>query len=74
MPKSKYYFHSKHKLHHKLLMAVGIGISVVSFWRGTWGLMDLYLFPNNPTLSFSASFVVGFIILYITHYAIRELM
>jgi len=55
-------------------MAIGIGIAVVSFWRGAWGLMDIYLFPENPTLSFSASFIIGFVILYITHYIVRELM
>ncbi len=74
MPKAPHHFKTKHKLHHKLIMAVGIGISVVSFWRGAWGLMDIYFFPNNPTLSFSASFVIGFIVLYLTHYIIQELM
>jgi len=74
MPKSKHHFDSKHKLHHKLLMAIGIGISVIAFWRGVWGLMDLYLFPNNPTLSFSASFLIGFIILYATRYLVHELI
>ena len=74
MLKSEHHSNSKHKLHHKLLMAIGIGISVIAFWRGAWGLMDLYLFPNNPTLSFSASFVIGFIILYVTHYVVRELI
>ena len=73
MPKDKHHS-TQHKLHHKLLMAMGIGISVIAFWRGAWGLMDLYLFPNNPTLSFSASFVIGFIILYVTHYVVRELI
>lgn len=74
MPKPKHHFNSKHKLHHKLIMATGIGISVVSFWRGTWGLMDIYLFPNNPALSYSTSFAIGFIILYVTHYVIKELL
>ncbi|MCL5113915.1 MAG: hypothetical protein M1372_01970 [Patescibacteria group bacterium] len=74
MPKSKHHSNSKQKLHHKLLMAMGIGVSVVSFWRGTWGLMDLYLFPNNLTISYLASLIVGVIILYVTHYIIQELM
>lgn len=73
MPKNKR-FNSKHKLHHKLLMALGIGVSVILFWRGAWGLMDLYLFPNNLTLSYAASFVIGFVILYATHYIVKELM
>ena len=74
MPNPKHHFRAKHRIHHKLIMAIGVGIAVVSFWRGTWGLMDIYLFPENPTLSFSASFLVGFIVLYLTHYIIRELL
>ncbi|OGH16511.1 MAG: hypothetical protein A3C30_04975 [Candidatus Levybacteria bacterium RIFCSPHIGHO2_02_FULL_40_18] len=74
MPKSPHRYKIKYKIHHKLIMAIGIGIAVVSFWRGAWGLMDIYLFPENPTLSFSASFIIGFVILYITHYIVRELM
>jgi len=74
MPKPNHRFQIKHRLHHKLIMAVGVGIAVVSFWRGAWGLMDIYLFPENPTISFLASFLIGFIVLYLTHYIIRELM
>lgn len=66
--------HLKHKVHHKLTMALGIGISVIAFWRGVWGLMDLYLFPHNLTFSYTASFIIGFIILYATHYLVNELM
>jgi hypothetical protein len=74
MPKSGNRIDLKRKFHHNLLMAMGIGISVVAFWRGTWGLMDLYLFPNNPTLSSFASLAIGVIILYLTHYLVRELI
>ncbi len=74
MPKIKHHFKSKRKFHHKLIMAVGIGFSVVAFWRGTWGLMDLYLFPDNPTLSHSASLLLGIGILYVTHRIFMELM
>jgi len=41
-----------------------VGFSVVMFWRGAWGLMDLYLFPDNPTLSFSVSLLAGILILF----------
>lgn len=51
-----------------------VGISLVAFWRGAWGLMDLYLFPQNPTLSFTASIGVGFFILLVSHYAVKELI
>jgi len=29
------------------LHAVMIATAVVFFWRGAWGLMDLYLIPSN---------------------------
>ncbi len=57
-----------------IYFALLIGIAVVSFWRGAWGLMDLYLFPDNPSLSFVVSLVVGLSILISTHYLIRELI
>jgi hypothetical protein len=50
-----------------------IGLSVVSFWRGAWGIMDIYLFPNNYELSSWVSIIIGLIILYITNYWTKEL-
>ena len=57
-----------------ILLAILIGSAVISFWRGLWGLMDIYLFPKNPALSFSISVIIGLIILIITHYTTKELM
>ncbi len=73
MPKPKHH-KFKDRLHHKIFMSIGIGLSVIAFWRGAWGLMDLYLFPNDPTLSFLSSFAVGIVILHSTHYIVQELM
>lgn len=50
-----------------------IAFAIVSFWRGIWGLMDLYLFPNNHTLSLWISVLIGLIVLYITKHIIGEL-
>ena len=58
----------------KILYAILIGFAIVSFWRGVWGLLDLYLFPNNLQLSLWVSVVIGLIILIITHKAIKGLM
>lgn len=69
MVKKKTITHSK-----KLFLAVVIGFAVISFWRGVWGLMDVYLFPENLTLSLITSTILGLVILIITHYATRELM
>lgn len=38
-------------------------VAIVLMWRGLWGLMDQYIFPKNPKLSYWLSFVVGFLIL-----------
>jgi len=38
-------------------------VAVVMMWRGIWGLMDEYLLPENPKLSYWTSFISGFIII-----------
>jgi hypothetical protein len=50
-----------------------IGFSVVAFWRGTWGLLDTYLLPNNYALSSWISVLMGLIVLGATHYWTKEL-
>jgi hypothetical protein len=59
--------------HYKALFAITIGFSVIAFWRGTWLLLDLYLFPNSQIKSAIASITIGLGILLITHYTTREL-
>ena len=39
--------------------------AAVSFWRGIWGLMDFYLFPENLPLSFLISLIIGLFILFL---------
>jgi len=51
-----------------------IAIAIIMFWRGLWGLMDLYLFPENLTLSYSASVVLGLIIIYFNGRHFKELV
>lgn len=43
---------------------IGVVFAIVLFWRGTWGLLDLYLFPDNMLLSYLISAAAGIIILY----------
>ena len=45
-----------------VLALVGV-VAVVAVWRGLWGLMDIYLWPDNPKRSNWVSFIVGFVIL-----------
>ncbi|MFH1722412.1 MAG: hypothetical protein ABH950_07405 [Candidatus Altiarchaeota archaeon] len=58
---------------HQTIFALIIGVSVVMFWRGIWGLLDLLLFPGNPHLSYFISFAAGVIILTACDYLVREL-
>lgn len=37
--------------------------AAVNFWRGIWGLMDVYLFPENYALSCLISLIIGLFIL-----------
>ncbi|MEW6592630.1 MAG: hypothetical protein AB1305_02960 [Candidatus Hadarchaeota archaeon] len=49
----------------QLLVYLGGVIAVVMLWRGLWGLMDIYLFPNNRKKSYWASFIIGLVIIMI---------
>lgn len=51
-----------------------IAMSVVLFWRGAWGLMDLYVFPDNDLLSYLVSLAVGIGILFTTQKLADELL
>jgi succinate dehydrogenase hydrophobic anchor subunit len=37
--------------------------AVVMMWRGLWGLLDEYVWPKRPRLSYWATFIVGFAII-----------
>jgi hypothetical protein len=43
-----------------------VAFAIILFWRGVWGLMDVFLFPNNLMLSYIISIIVGVLILYET--------
>jgi hypothetical protein len=64
----------KDKRMRKTIFAVLIAFAVIAFWRGMWGLMDEYLFPNNYLLSLWVSVAIGLVILIITHQTFNELM
>jgi hypothetical protein len=64
----------KRKLKHKILFTVLVALAVVAFWRGAWGLMDTFLFPENYLLSSFTSLLLGIIILVITKYIHKELL
>lgn len=71
MPKKRKDVHFKKPA---LWFTIIIAFAVVSFWRGVWGLMDEFLFPNDYLISSIVSVVIGIVILVITKYARRELI
>lgn len=59
---------SSNRLHYAILTildtvfsAVVAAPAVVGYWRGTWGLSDLYVYPDEPVLSSFASITIGFV-------------
>ncbi|MCK5043117.1 MAG: hypothetical protein KAR23_04365 [Candidatus Aenigmarchaeota archaeon] len=65
---------SKMKSGHQTIFAIVISFAVISFWRGIWGLMDVYLLPENYLLSSWISMFLGLGILAVTHYVTKELL
>ena len=57
---------------HPVFHSILIGTAVVLFWRGMWGVLDLYLFPENEALSFITSIMLGILILLI-HDGLRKI-
>lgn len=62
------------KKHSNIFHILLIGTAAVMVWRGAWGLMDLYVFPNDPTLSYVLSLIVGLLILIVTQKLEDELL
>ncbi len=56
----------KKKIAREVFYTIIIAFAIISFWRGVWGLMDMYLFPSHEVLSFLISVVIGIAILYET--------
>ena len=49
------------------------GLAIVIFWRGAWGLLDLYFFPGDPLMSYVFSAVLGMVVLYLNDFSLSEL-
>lgn len=47
--------------------------AVVLVWRGMWGIMDQYLFPDQPMLSYLISLLLGLFILWVDDKELTEL-
>jgi len=56
-----------------LIESLMVGTALILFWRGAWGLLDLYLFPNNQMLSSAVSVGLGLFILFIDDLELNEI-
>jgi hypothetical protein len=55
----------KKKRRSNILETLLLDLSAVFVWRGTWGLMDKYLFPTHPDISFIFSILLGIALVFI---------
>jgi hypothetical protein len=61
------------KRRHPNANAVVIVLGIIMLWRGVWGLLDTYLLPGSPTLSYLLSIVLGVLILYLDGFSVENL-
>jgi hypothetical protein len=46
-----------------LFQTIVIDLGAIMLWRGVWGLLDVFIFPENQALSFAISSILGIILL-----------
>lgn len=66
-------FKKKESLPKHFVTVFVTAAAVVFFWRGVWGFLDYYLFPENPLLSYLSSIFIGLAILWWDDKRISEL-
>lgn len=64
---------SNHLTTTHVLYAILIGTSMIMLWRGVWGLLDKYFFPQNQSVSYGLSVVIGLLILFFTGKIVKKL-
>jgi hypothetical protein len=63
----------KMKTFKRATFSLLIAFAVITFWRGAWGLLDLYLLPNDEAGSYFVSIAIGLGILVAIDYWTKEL-
>lgn len=58
---------------HPNLYSILIGVSIVMFWRGVWGVLDLYFFPGNEIFSYLFGIGFGLTVLWLNDFRLHEL-
>ncbi len=58
----------------ELMLGIAVSAAVVSFWRGIWLIMDLFLFPHNPHVSSFSSTIIGLAVIIFAHKVTKKLI
>ncbi len=68
-------FHRIQKLKpfKQAIFSLLIGCAVVTFWKGVWGLLEVYLHMGSQEINSWVALFIGLFILAITHYWTKEL-
>jgi hypothetical protein len=62
------------RYYKEVFYTITVAFAIVLFWRGIWGLLDLYLFPENKVISYLLSVIFGILILYKTENILERLV
>lgn len=58
---------------HSLLDSIIVAVAIIMLWRGVWGLMDLYLFPAQPWVSYIVGGAIGLLLLFLDDFKLTEI-
>jgi hypothetical protein len=70
------WFFRRKKQHSKfrhIAESLLVGTGLILLWRGIWGILDIYLFPNERILSYAISIGLGLLVLLIDDLELNEL-
>ena len=59
-------------LNKKMTTLVSIILGTCIIWRGVWGLMDVYFFPENKFVSYVLSILLGLLLLRLNNFSLEE--
>lgn len=58
---------------YRIISTIIIAVGIIFVWRGVWVLTDIFLLPENYTLSAIVSILIGLGILYFRNFNLSEL-
>ena len=67
----------KLKHSHQFTFTLIIGVALISFWRGVWGVIDhfaLAFFPGKELLAYVLAMAAGVSILFVSGHLMKELV